>query len=183
MHDILKKLKFITSVILISLTMSCDTDLDQYNKDIRVTVFLYENCPIAQYMCGPLRDAYNYFCDTLNHNITFHGFSPNAFSTQLNLDLFTNKYSIPFELILDYNVTENTHGIHTQLYQPTVTPEVFIELNNELIYRGMIDNSYQSLGQWSPATENYLFNTLQAIINNEEISYFETNAIGCFINY
>lgn len=183
MNDFFKKTGFVASVLFISLTMSCDSDFDQSNKDIRVTVFLYENCPIAQYMCGPLRDTYNYFCDTLNHKITFQGFSPNAFSTQLNLDLFANKYSIPFELILDYNVNSNGHGSYTQLYQPIVTPEVFIELNDKLIYRGMIDNSYQSLGQWSPATENYLFNILQEVINNEDVTYFETNAIGCFINY
>jgi hypothetical protein len=63
MNDFFKKIGFVASVILISLIMSCDSDLDldQRNKDIRVTVFLYENCPISQYMCGPLRDTYNYF--------------------------------------------------------------------------------------------------------------------------
>ena len=40
----------------------------------RVTVFLYENCPIAQYMCGPLREAHRYFCDTLNQNIILEDF-------------------------------------------------------------------------------------------------------------
>ena len=47
----------------------------------------------------------------------------------------------------------------------------------------MIDNSYQSLGQWSPSTQNYLLDVLTSIINNEEIIYFETEAIGCLINY
>ena len=64
----------------------CVNDLDEdgvcdelENSGIRVTVFLYENCPIAQYMCGPLRDAYSYFCDTLNEAVFFRGFSPNGF--------------------------------------------------------------------------------------------------------
>ena len=39
--------------------------LDDGQPSTMVTVFLYENCPIAQYMCGPLREAYRYFCDTL----------------------------------------------------------------------------------------------------------------------
>jgi len=183
MNDILKKIVLGTSVILISLTMSCDSDLDQPNKDIRVTVFLYENCPITQYMCGPLRNTYRYFCDTLNQDFLFQGFSPNAFSTTESLADFIIEYDIPFNVTLDYNDTNNEPGVHTQNYLPIVTPEVFIELNGELVYNGMIDNSYQSLGQWTPATENYLFNILQGFINNEDISYFETNAIGCFINY
>ena len=158
-------------------------ELTPNTKSIRVTVFLYENCPIAQYMCGPLRNTYRYMNDTLNQNIIFRGFSPNSFSTELSLVNFQLEYDIPFELLLDYNSIEGEPGPYTQFYNPIVTPEVFIELNGQLVYRGMIDNSYQSLGQWSPSTQNYLLDVLTSIINNEEIIYFETEAIGCLINY
>tara|TARA_B100001250_G_C19790324_1_gene786174 strand:+ start:96 stop:704 length:609 start_codon:yes stop_codon:yes gene_type:complete len=158
-------------------------DLKQNLQGARVTVFLYENCPIAQYMCGPLRNTYRYFCDTLDQDIVFRGFSPNSFSTESSLEIFQIEYDIPFMLLLDYDNIEQAPGLYTQLYSPVVTPEVFIELNGELVYRGMIDNSYQSLGQWTPPTENYLFAVLTSIMNNEEISYSETEAIGCFINY
>ena len=47
----------------------------------------------------------------------------------------------------------------------------------------MIDNSYQELGQWSLPTENYLATILTQIVNEEDISYFETEAVGCIINY
>jgi len=149
----------------------------------RVTVFLYENCPIAQYMCGPLREAYRYFCDTLNQEIIFRGFSPNAFSTESSLEDFKIKYDIPFSLERDYDTINNQPGPYSQYYTPIVTPEVFIELNDTLLYRGMIDNSYQSLGVWSLPTENYLVNVLTQIVNDEDICYFETEAIGCYINY
>ncbi len=72
--------------------------LDPNNSGIIVTVFLYENCPIAQYMCGPLRNSYRYFCDTLNQEIIFRGFSPNAFSTPESLSDFIIKYDIPFDV-------------------------------------------------------------------------------------
>ena len=58
------------------------------NTQTIITVFLYENCPIAQYMCGPLREASRYFCDTLNQNMIFRGFSPNSFSTDESLSNF-----------------------------------------------------------------------------------------------
>ena len=150
---------------------------------VMVTVFLYENCPIAQYMCGPLRNTYRYFCDTLNQDFMFRGFSPNAFSTEESVSDFMLTYEIPFNIALDYNNITNEPGSYTQQYFPTVTPEVFIELNGELIYRGMIDNSYQSLGEWSLPTENYLLDVLTRIANEEEIVYFQTEAIGCLINY
>ena len=148
-----------------------------------LTVFLYENCPIAQYMCGPLRNAYRYFCDTLGVNILFQGFSPNASSTVQSLINFQTIYDIPFPISLDYNLSQSQPGPNTQYYQPIVTPEVFVEHNNNLIYRGMIDNSYEELGQWSPPTNHYLLSVLESIVNQEEVDYFETQAVGCIINY
>tara|TARA_B100001250_G_scaffold403857_1_gene418961 strand:- start:708 stop:1241 length:534 start_codon:yes stop_codon:yes gene_type:complete len=162
---------------------SCEEENESSNKEIIVTVFLYENCPIAQYMCGPLRDAYRYFCDTLNQNMTFRGFSPNAFSTDASISDFIMKYEIPFNVTWDYNQLDNEPGFYTQQYLPLVTPEVFIEFNENLIYRGMIDDSYQSLGQWSVPTEHYLADILTDITNGLDVEYFETTAIGCFINY
>lgn len=159
-----------------------DLDGDSICDEITVTVFLYENCPIAQYMCGPLRDAYRYFCDTLNQDIVFRGISPNAFSTEETLENFMTKYDIPFNVFLDYNHINGQHDSYVQYYNPVVTPEVFIELNSNLVYRGMIDNSYQELGQWALPTENYIFDVLTQLIAGETINYFETTAIGCLIN-
>tara|TARA_Y100001968_G_C19202288_1_gene640572 strand:+ start:51 stop:686 length:636 start_codon:yes stop_codon:yes gene_type:complete len=153
------------------------------NIGLMVTVFLYENCPIAQYMCGPLRNTYRYFCDTLGHNMVFRGFSPNSLSTEASLSNFVVKYDIPFAVTSDYSEENNEPGLYTQSYLPIVTPEVFVELNGELIYRGMIDNSYEALGDWSSPTEHYLVEVLTNVVNNQEIVYFETTAIGCFINY
>lgn len=173
----------LAGVITIFCFMGCEHDLPKYHPDVQVTVFLYENCPIAQYMCGPLRSSYRYFCDTLNQEIIFRGFSPNAFSTESSLANFQQEYDIPFAVNLDYDNNLEEPGQYTQQYQPIVTPEVFIELDGELVYRGMIDNSYQSLGQWANPTEHYLIDILTQIVNQEEIVYLETEAIGCFINY
>ena len=177
-------MRHVRIVVLILVTwvlFSCEKENSEQNT--RVTVFLYENCPIAQYMCGPLRNAYHYFCDTLDQNIEFRGFSPNSFSTNESLSVFKEKYNLPFSVTLDYNHTVEEPGEYTQLYQPVVTPEVFIELNGEIIYRGMIDNSYQELGQWSLPTEHYLVDVLTSIMNGDSLVYLENQAVGCFINY
>ena len=153
------------------------------NTQTTITVFLYENCPIAQYMCGPLREASRYFCDTLNQNMIFRGFSPNSFSTDESLSNFVIQYDIPFSVMVDYNELDSEPGPYSQHYLPIVTPEVFIELNGNLIYRGMIDNSYQALGEWSLPSENYLIDILTDIVNGIAIDYSETEAVGCLINY
>ena len=62
-------------IVIIFFITGCEME-DEYNPKpnttgLVVTVFLYENCPIAQYMCGPLRNSYRYFCDTLNQEIIF----------------------------------------------------------------------------------------------------------------
>ena len=114
-------------------------------------------------MCGPLRNSYRYFCDTLNANISFQGISTNAFSTDESLNAFVEQYDIPFDVSLDVNDEYKTK------YQ-------------RIVYRGMIDNSYEALGQWSPPTEHYLTDVLTNIVNGEEITYFETTAVGCIIN-
>ena len=183
MNWIIKNTSVLIIFFLICLNIACDKEINSIAQELVVTVFLYENCPITQYMCGPLRDSYNYYCDTLIYNIKFQAFSPNPFSNQTNLAAFSDKYQLPFEVQLDYNLIDNLPGAMTQLYLPIVTPEVFIEKNGELVYRGMIDNSYQSLGQWSTATENYLFNTLESLVNNEDLDFYETTAVGCLINY
>ena len=162
---------------------SCGPEDNIDKKNIVVTVFLYENCPIAQDMYGPLRRAYHYFCDTLDVNIVFRGFSPNSFSTDESLDLFGAEYAVPFPLHPDYNNVSSQHGPNTMRYLPIKTPEVFVEHNNDLIYRGMIDNSYLELGLFSAPTEHYLFQVLEHLINEENVTYFETIPIGCLINY
>ena len=58
---------------------------------------------------------------------------------------------------------------------------MFIKLEGNLIYKGMIDDSYSALGQWSPAQNNYLYNILEQIVNGVELDYMETEAIGCLI--
>jgi|TARA_Y100000287_G_C14229137_1_gene360796 hypothetical protein len=92
-------------------------------------------------------------------------------------------YEIPFNIYPDFNYESNDIGIYTSIYQPNVTPEVFIEVSDTLIYRGMIDNSYLAIGQWTPPTENYLNFILNNLAIGSEIDYFETDAVGCLINY
>ena len=48
------------------------------------------------------------------------------------------QYEIPFNIYPDFNYESNDVGIYTSIYQPIVTPEVFIEVSDTLIYRGKL---------------------------------------------
>ncbi len=163
-------------IILFFLIFSCDKNLepDPHNNEflIEVRVFLSESCPVAQYMTLPLKNSYNQFA---SDSVAFTAYFPNLLSTQESIYNFTQKYSIPFSCIDD-----NT-GEMVSLLGATVYSEVFIIFNGELVYKGMIDDSYTSLGQWSPAENNYLYNVLEQLLEGNNVEYFETEAVGCLI--
>ena len=59
------------------------------------------------------------------------------------------------------------------------TPHIFLfNKNKKLIYKGAIDDSYQS---FKNVKEKYLINAITQLKNNEEIKIKTTKAIGCSI--
>ncbi len=169
-------MKKILILLIILFTFSCEVE-DSHNDAslkplIEVSVFLSETCPIAQYMTLPLKDAYNAFAAD---SVSFTGYFPNLLSNEESISDFSEKYSIPFDCIDDNN------GEMVSLLGASVYSEVFIKFDGVLIYKGMIDDSYSDLGQWSPAENNYLYDILEQLLQGNNIEYFETEAIGCLI--
>ena len=93
----MKKIIFILLIVIIS----CDkSEENQLVKQINVSVFLYENCPIAQYMTLPLNEIYDEFS---SQNISFTAYFPNILSSPKTISNFQAKYSILFSCIDDHN--------------------------------------------------------------------------------
>src|SRR4051812_5527149 len=67
-----------------------------------VYIFLSETCPICQSYTLPLKELYTQYNDK---GFKFVGIFPNYYSNAQSLSDFREKYSIPFELILDKNGT------------------------------------------------------------------------------
>ena len=166
-------------IFLIFAQFSCDKDNEleifddnETNNLIEVTVFMFELCPVAQYMTLPLKNLHEEFA---SENIIFRAFFPNLTSTQETVLNFSNKYSIPFNCILDDN-QEMVKQFNASVYS-----EVFVHISGNLVYKGMVNDSYLALGQWSPPENHYLYDVLSQLIQGEEVKYFENNAIGCNI--
>ena len=86
---------------------------------------MFELCPVAQYMTLPLRDLHEEFA---SKNIIFKAVFPNIISTQETVLNFSNKYSIPFNCILDEN-QEMVNQFNASVYS-----EVFVHFSGNLVY-------------------------------------------------
>ena len=165
-------MKKLTLILLVFIT-SCDiSEEEEAQSQIHVSVFLYENCPIAQYMTLPLNNAYEEFYSS---NVSFTAYFPNILSSNESINNFRDKYSILFPCVDDQN------GYFVELYQASVYSQVFVEKDGIIVYSGMIENSYSDLGQWSPADKYYLYDVLDALINDNEVPWESNTAIGCLI--
>lgn len=143
---------------------------------ITVYIFLLESCQICQNQTAELNKIHEEFKSS---GILFSGIFPNQeMSSQDGIDSFRLKYNLKFPLNMDQNQEI------TEKYRATITPEVLVVRNvdQQILYRGKIDNSYERVGiRRSVTTEFYLREALQQILNNEPLTVLETVPVGCFI--
>lgn len=154
----------------ITLTTSAQTD------SLMVYIFLSETCPICKSTTPELQSLYS---DYTSKGVSFKGIFPNeSISTSETRKAFATKYKLKFPLIGDPQ-----HSLTNEL-NAQITPEVFVVRikKNELIYRGLIDNSYIRVGKRrSITTEFYLRNALEQYLSGNVSTIQSTEAVGCII--
>jgi len=147
------------------------------HDNIKVYIFLLEDCVISQYYTLPLRELHEKHA---SEEIEFIGVFPNRFSKPETIEQFKKDYEIPFELKYDY------YQELAKKMGATVTPEVVVynKVKEEVIYKGRIDNTYFRVGKRRQVTTtSELADVLEALRNNTPPSTESTVAIGCFIKY
>ncbi|MEM1124481.1 MAG: hypothetical protein AAGJ18_28850 [Bacteroidota bacterium] len=162
-------------MLLISATCSKLKAATSQTDSIKVYVFLHESCRISQYYTPALKQLHEKYASDHLH---FVGLFPNFSSKPPKMEAFKQKYALPFVMKTDY--------YHTQKEKlgASVTPElvVFDESNNQIRYRGRIDDSYVRVGRRKQVTTtSELRDVLQAIVTEQPITVENTTAIGCFI--
>ena len=110
-----------------------------------------------------------------DENISFTGYFPNILSSSESITSFQDQYSILFNCIDDQG------GAYVESLGASVYAEVFVEQNDIILYKGMVNNSYSALGQWSPADKHYLYDILSSLINGEDVPWESNEAVGCLI--
>lgn len=72
-----------------------------------------------------------------------------------------------------------------ETYRPTVTPEFFLFNNNDLVYRGKLDNRQRTINLESNSDNyiNYLGKAINEVIAGKEVEQDFVEPIGCYIEY
>ena len=172
-------MRLIYFILLLSLvtqySISANTPIIP-GDSLTVYIFLSEDCVISQNYTLTLNQMAAEF---KSRHIGFAGIFPNTWSKDSTINNFKIKYSVNYPLKTDHSKTlTNKFGI-------TVTPEVAVwsHSSETLIYRGKIDNLYERIGRRrQKATSSELRDVLNNWLQNKNISFSETKAVGCFIN-
>lgn len=139
-----------------------------------VIVFLEPDCPISQKYTLLLRQLAKSFS---SKNVNLLAVYPMPYIKAEKIKTFAQKYQLPITHLID------SRQKLTKLVGASITPEVFL-LNNEgkIIYQGMIDNWFYSLGKSrSVITEHYLTDALASYLAEKPIAVKKTTAVGCDI--
>ncbi len=141
-----------------------------------VLVFINTQCPIANAYHPTLQKLKEGFASANFEWVMIHADPEVTIEAARKHQL---EYNITWAIALDpgNNIARRVAA--------KVTPEaVIIDGHDRVIYRGRIDDLYQTYGRKRPApTTADLHDALVSILNNQPIRRPETRAIGCIIRY
>ncbi|WP_339747632.1 redoxin family protein [uncultured Rubinisphaera sp.] len=138
----------------------------------RVFVFLSTFCPISNSYTQEL----NRLQEALPGNMQIYGvISDMDVKLSEAIEHFTF-YKTIIPILFDAS------GMLADMLQPTHVPEVFVlESKGKIVYRGAIDNAYESIGRRRPQAEKkYLQEAISALANGKEIELTYVKPVGCF---
>jgi thiol-disulfide isomerase/thioredoxin len=145
-----------------------------FGQKITVFVFFSENCPVCQYYTPKLREMQTRFGDEVRWVAVF----PNRLSTDTSALNFLMRHDLAMRIRMDQKL------VFSKVYGVEVTPEVVVkDALGKMRYKGRIDDFYISPGKKrARATTNELEVVLDRLVRKQEFAFFETKAVGCFLN-
>ncbi len=140
----------------------------------QVVLFMAIDCPITQKYLASIKEIAAQFS---NKEVRITGYFP-AGLTRKEEAAFRLEYQIP--KLIEF-VDDKKH-VWTEKLHAKVTPEVFVISNNQVVYKGAIDNWFYELGRYRlKITEHYLIDAINAALNGTKPDIGETEAVGCSI--
>ncbi len=147
--------------------------LNKTDKNLKLIVFVAPECPISEAILLNLQQISKEYNNELLH---IQLVIPGSLYSNAEVDSFVNINNIKFEVIIDSNAEL------VNKYQATITPEVFLILNNQVIYEGAVDDrAVDNEFIKQSATENYLSDAIQNALAGKEVVVKKTKAVGCYI--
>lgn len=148
--------------------------LAESQDGVTVLVFVRKDCPISNRYAPTLRRLNETFAA---EGVNFYLVYPNPSTTAEEIREHLGEYDYGIEALRDPG------HVLVELSGATVTPEAAVfGRDDELVYRGRIDNRYVDFGQTrAQPTTHDLKAAIQAILANEPVPTRVTEAVGCFI--
>lgn len=166
---------YLFTMLALSTSSSLHEKIELTNINVKVIFFLDPECPVSN---AYMREIKSIHSDYFKRGVAFEAVFPVLTVKREDIKQFLSKYQAPIPGCQDPGLQK------VKRYQATVMPEaVLVNANGEILYRGAIDNWYYALGKnRAKATELYLRNAIEAVLNGEVVLKSRTEAIGCLIN-
>ncbi len=140
-------------------------------REVRAFVFLSTTCPIANSYTATL----NRLAEGLPKNVRLFGVIADPFVTHREAVQHFQEYSVSFPILFDGS------GLLAEQLKPTHVPEAFVlDRDSQLVYRGAIDNAYESIGRRrANVKHHFLRDALQAVASGKSVTKSQTEPVGC----
>ncbi len=140
---------------------------------LKLIVFVAPECPISEAILLNLKQLSEQYGDEQLH---VQLVVPGALYTRTEVDSFVRINNIKFEVIIDSSADL------VNKYNATITPEVFLILNDKVIYEGAVDDrALDNNIIKQSSSENYLSDAIQNTLAGREVLIKKTKAVGCYI--
>lgn len=137
-----------------------------------LNVFIGPDCPISINYLPTLKSIGSTYGDKLEMKF----YCPRGFTTD-------EVQSLVSEYELDFDITVDEDGQFAKKFGAKFTPEVFLTMNNRVVYSGAIDNWYFELGKKRlKPSHHYLVTAIEALLRDGLPEIIRTRPIGCPIN-
>lgn len=148
--------------------------LSQNDQGItRVFIFLSTTCPISNSYIQELNRLHK----ALPDNAKLYGVLSQAEVTRQRTAEHFREFEAAFPVLFDAS------QMLLRVLQPTHVPEAFVvSAAGKVVYRGAIDNAYESIGRRRPRAErHYLQDAIEAAVAGRDPLVDQTQPVGCVL--
>ena len=145
-------------------------------SELRLFVFIAEDCPISIYMADALREVSESFGKDVDMQLVF----PMNNSTLASAQEFIDDYELQA-----YGIQMDTDQALARQLGATITPEaVVVDGSGTVVYRGRINNTYFAPGKKQHRSlKKDLAESIAGLIAGNPATASWPRAIGCFITF
>ncbi len=138
---------------------------------VRVFVFVSTSCPVANSYTTEL----NRLAADLPQDVKLFGIVSDPFVTRGEARKHFDEYRPAFPVLFDGS------GLLADVLEPTHVPEAFvIDRDGHMVYRGAIDNAYESIGRRRANVEHhFLRDAIHSAVAGKSVIHARTTPVGC----